>query len=638
MHKFLVSELINLKIFEKKHIKTFLLALSATLLLSHCANSPKSAKTKVDKKQIQTKQSTILNNSANYFINLAVQAQKQAQPIAAVSDLVLACEKLFQQQAFNKALWLANQLAPLTTTPIDQYRLALVKAQALFALNHIQLAFKQMLLATKYASLGNFSLSATYYLNLAIIQQQRGLNAEGLIAKLHYFSLIKQENNDDINQVWQSFSTLNQWQLSKISQAKPPYSKGWLALIHYANKYGDKTSQFDRFLTNWQRQYPNHPANGVIANIKQNLQFRLTPSVTDIAVLLPLTGNQKSAGIAAQQGILAAYNNNSTSQLHFIDTNNINWNSLKNTFTEQNIDHVIGPLLKKNVDNYLALPELSIDTLLLNIPNENTLKSNQAAISMRPEDEAIQAADILSRRQYNHPLIISDEDKVSKRITENFIQRWQKNTTNVPEVFYLANDNKTAKSSKKRQQNIQASLDVEQSKARVRAIKLRLKQTVKTETRNRRDVDMIYLVSNSQQTRLLKPYVDVSISPFANLIPIFSSSRSHSAKADRQGTRDLSGLTFTEIPWLLKNKQQNAQLAAVNEQLWPQRSDSLQTIFALGFDSLSLLYKWPLMRQAPFIRHFGQTGTLKYNPNRIFTRSLIWGKYRNNKVQAIAMD
>jgi len=589
-------------------------------------------------KQTQTQQTITRNDSADYFIQLAEQAQNKGDPRIALSDLVLACEKLFQQQDFEKALWLANQLTPLISTHVDQYRLALIKAQALFALNHIQLAFEQIQQAQEQALLASIPLSATYYLSLSKIQQQRELNAKALIAYLHYFSLNKQTTNEEIKLIWQSFSTLSQWQLNTISQAKPPYSKGWLALIHYANKYGDQTKQFDRFLTNWQRQYPNHPANGVISSIKQSLQLRITPSIANIAVLLPLSGKQKAAGVAAQQGILAAYDNNITSQLHFIDTNNIDWNLLASSFAEQNIDHVIGPLLKKNVDNYLAVPELSVETLLLNIPEQNILQDNQAAISMRPEDEAIQAADMLSRRHYQHPLIISDEDKVSKRITQNFIKQWQKNTNKSPEVFYLTTDNKTTKSSNKRQKNIQTSLDVQQSKARVREIKLRLKQAIKTETRNRRDVDMIYLVSNSQKSRLLKPSVDVNISPFASLIPIFSSSRSHSAKADRQGTRDLSGLTFTEIPWLLKSKQQNSQLAALNEQLWPQRSDSLQTIFALGFDSLSLLYKLPLMRQAPYVRHFGQTGTLKYNPNKILTRSLIWGKYSDNKVQAIAMD
>jgi hypothetical protein len=44
------------------------------------------------------------------------------------------------------------------------------------------------------------------------------------------------------------------------------------------------------------------------------------------------------------------------------------------------------------------------------------------------------------------------------------------------------------------------------------------------------------------------------------------------------------------------------------------------------------------MQQVSYIRHFGQTGVLKYNNNHILTRSLLWGIYRRNKVQALAME
>ena len=43
---------------------------------------------------------------------------------------------------------------------------------------------------------------------------------------------------------------------------------------------------------------------------------------------------------------------------------------------------------------------------------------------------------------------------------------------------------------------------------------------------------MIYIVGSPTQTRVLKPYVDVSISPFADTIQMFASSRSHSIKVD----------------------------------------------------------------------------------------------------------
>ena len=46
-----------------------------------------------------------------------------------------------------------------------------------------------------------------------------------------------------------------------------------------------------------------------------------------------------------------------------------------------------------------------------------------------------------------------------------------------------------------------------------------LKYSIKSELRNRRDIDMIYVVGLPLETKLLKPYIDVNISPFADIIP-----------------------------------------------------------------------------------------------------------------------
>ena len=58
----------------------------------------------------------------------------------------------------------------------------------------------------------------------------------------------------------------------------------------------------------------------------------------------------------------------------------------------------------------------------------------------------------------------------------------------------------------------------------------------------------------------------------------------------------------------------------------------------MGFDSYNLLAKISQMNEAPYIRHFGQTGTLRLNTENVITRSLIWGRYQNDKVMQVVMD
>jgi outer membrane PBP1 activator LpoA protein len=259
------------------------------------------------------------------------------------------------------------------------------------------------------------------------------------------------------------------------------------------------------------------------------------------------------------------------------------------------------------------------------------LKPYQVALSMRPEDEAIQAATTLSRQHDKQPIILSHHDKASRRIAKSFSQLWQHSTGQQPETVFFNNDEKM-------QSQLKASLGVDLSQQRTKELDRRIKYSIKSELRNRRDIDMIYIVGLPLETKLLKPYIDVNISPFADIIPVYASSRSHSAKSDRSDNRDLSGLTFTEMPWQLASKQQNAALVAEAKKLWPNRSDSLQTIFAMGFDSLSLVDKISSMKNKTYVRHYGQTGILQLGDDNILKRSLIWGKYSRNKVQEIAID
>ena len=353
--------------------------------------------------------------------------------------------------------------------------------------------------------------------------------------------------------------------------------------------------------------------------------------IENIAVIIPLSGKQELAGKVAQQGILAAYNIESGKTLHFIDSTTLDMSTLNAKLLELNIDYVIGPLLKQNVNSYLAQTEITLPTLLLNLPATATLLPHQVALSMRPEEEATQAATTLSRQQYQYPLILSHQDSSSRRIAQTFSQQWQHITGKAPETVFFNSDAKM-------QNQLKASLGVDLSQQRTKELNRHIKYTIKSELRNRRDIDMIYVVGLPLETKLLKPYIDVNISPFAEIIPVFASSRSHSTKIDKSDNRDLSGLIFTEMPWQLRSKQQNKALAAQAKKLWPNRSDSLQTIFAMGFDSLALIDKISAMQNKTYVRHYGQTGILQLGKDNILTRSLIWGKYSRSKVQEFAMD
>ncbi|WP_440874680.1 penicillin-binding protein activator [Thalassotalea sp. PLHSN55] len=615
--------------------KSFIVIALTTLVLG-CSTSP----TKTTKTEQTTPVATPISEDADVNISAQhyLQQAENAQPMQAIELLVRASEQYLYEQKYHQALWLATQNSALITaaeqtaslSANQDYRLSLIKAQALLALNDFDRATTQLNDANELKQKHQLSHQYAYYKTLSQVEAVKNNQVAAIEAQLHAFALNSQASSDDVWQIWQQLTQISTWQVNQLNQTNAPQVKGWTQLLSYAQKFGANVDQLSRYLNQWQRTNTNHPAQLVVADMLTNDISDIT-SHQHVAVLLPLSGKQKAAGLSAQHGILMAYQNQPEKELHFIDTNELDMASLSLEFEQLSIDAVIGPLLKSNVEQYLQQSELTLPTLLLNIPEQAITAKHISAFSMRPEDEAIQAATVLSNKQYQHPVVLTHNDATSARIANSFTQQWQKITGKMPETL-------TFERGRKMQDEIKASLEVDRSLARIKELNTRLKQNIKYESRNRRDVDMIYLIGTPQESRLLKPYIDVNISPFAKLIPVYASSRSHSAVADASVYNDLYGLTFTEIPWLLPSKQQNSLLAQQSDALWPQQSVTLKRIFAMGYDSYALIDKLAAMKAKPYVRHFGQTGTLQLTQNNILTRSLLWGNYRKNKVQEIVLD
>ncbi len=670
-------------------IKALILPIILLILLASCTSKQSSVKTTETKAGSDIEKIKPDSLTANDHVLRA----KTLTGTAAIEELIIATKLFSQQEDYVQALWLADKAMPLLDNDItnhieEKIQLSLIKITSLQQLNYYEESLNQLTELALFYINNNIELPASYYHLLSKANEANNHPIAALSAQLSAFSLTEPhlQTTEQVEAIWLKLQNLAQWQLDLLAQEELPDSEAWLQLTAIANKFGGNNQHLNYQLSVWQRKYKIHPANIIAKQLNEQVFTRKT--IKNIAVILPLTGNQHLAGLAIQQGILASFDNDKTKALHFIDSNTLNWYGLTNELAMLNIDYVIGPLLKSNVDKYISYtdgqiqsqndymlneasglftpgnqdiatstllennepdylsnidsdnviqsylppttPEESIATLLLNMPTDAPITKHHTVLSMRPEDEAHQAAATLSRQNYENPIVLSQTNIVSKRIAQAFAKQWQILTGNSIEVVYY-------NTGAQMQENIKASLAVDKSKARIDKLKSRLHQTIKSQTRNRRDIDMIYLVGTPSQTRLVKPYIEVNISPFAESIPVFASSRSHSGQVDHSSNSDLKGLTFTEIPWLLPEEQQS-QLAILSHELWPKRSDGHARLFAMGYDSYQLVNNIPLMQQAPYIQHWGQTGVLKLSQDNVLSRSLLWGVYKNNKVVSIAME
>jgi hypothetical protein len=701
----------------------YIIILLLVMLISSCSTNDSVSPLPIDESNANIEELSLSSDELTAAQQLALTETLSGNE--AVLALIVASQKFVAQQDYLQALWLADKTLPLVDDSLPYYHhqrldLTLIKANSLQRLGHFSKSHELLSEVKSYAQQHDILLTADYYQLLSTNLAHQNQLSQALTAKLYAFSTLSSSafNQASINDIWQDFQGLSQWQLNLVAAEQAPYAEGWLKLTAIANKFGAKPEQLDYQLSMWQKLYKQHPASS-IANQLITSKVKAI-AINKIAVILPLTGNQSAAGIAIQQGILAGFANNDAKTLHFIDSNTLNWYGLTTELAMLDIEYVIGPLLKSNVDKYIyhtsqqaksqqelfnnnmSLLDLTTDindpdssifnnsnldqsqpaatlgdkspiavnqldtklgtdftntdgafsaiyskaaiqsylqhdkqtytisTLLFNSPTTSSLPQSYSVLSMRPEDEAMQAATVLGAQNFKHPIILSQSNVLSKRIANAFAEQWRKTTGNtIVPVYY--------KNSAEMQTNIAAILAVNKSKSRINQLNTKVSSSVISKPRNRRDVDMIYFVGSPQQARLIKPYIEVNTSEFASTIPIYASSRSHSYRAGTAISKDLKGLTFTQIPWLLKTEQ-DASLAALHQQLWPTRSDGLLRLFAMGFDSFNLIEHIDLMRQAPYLQHWGQTGVLKLGKSNTLTRSLLWGTYKNNGIETVTFE
>jgi outer membrane PBP1 activator LpoA protein len=291
---------------------------------------------------------------------------------------------------------------------------------------------------------------------------------------------------------------------------------------------------------------------------------------------------------------------------------------------------VIGPLIKDNIQVFAPFIAPEIPVIALNRDEAEMPEREYYYYSLAPEDEALQLAQHLEGRGLKEPIIIAESSNAARRMKAAFVSYWQANHSRAPlEVEY--SDSKTMR------KGIGDAMGVTLSKGRIRQINALTRQEVIAFERNRRDIDSIVVFANAEQTELINPVIETSISPFADILPVFASSRSHSLEMSNNSYRDLRNLNFIDLPWMLPEHPWQG-LSREAEALWPRRTDTDQRLFAMGYDAYNMVPHLRHMALFPEYQLSGLTGRLSLDANHEIQRRLPWGRIQQDKVVKLELD
>nr|WP_247663483.1 penicillin-binding protein activator [Shewanella sp. MMG014] len=434
------------------------------------------------------------------------------------------------------------------------------------------------------------------------------------------------EVNDTI---WRTLQPLHEETIkSFMRDGKNPTFSGWLQLAYIAKHYAVDPSQLVRYLGQWQQSNPNHPG---AAKLPSDLEKALNAQPykpQNIAVLLPLTGRRAAVAEPIRQGILASYMAAYDDQiaLHFFDTN-LGVEQAYQEAVAAGAEFVIGPLLPNAVEEMQALNEqglMTIPQLYLNQTETFTPNNDQFYFALSPAQEASDAAQRLFDDGVSLPLLLVSNDSTGKRMAASFNEKWLALTQENAEIHYYDGGDQM-------KVTVQEALGVKDSQARIARMKELIGNTLEADFRSRRDIDAIYMISAAKDLVLLKPFLDVNFSVFADPVALYTTSRSRLSGNSTQSAQELNNLMISDIPWLMSS---NAETTMVNT-LWSQWNNGQKRLYIMGYDSLDLVNRLAQMRAFPGYQFNGRSGALSVDKDGVIERKLSWGKYQRGKLRPL---
>ncbi|MBF9001520.1 MULTISPECIES: penicillin-binding protein activator [Vibrio] len=424
------------------------------------------------------------------------------------------------------------------------------------------------------------------------------------------------------DQIWNNLSHYNSHSITDLTTTPDEdVLDGWLQLAIYMKTLGSDLPQLQNTLKNWLRENPNHPA---ALNTPQDVQDILAMNISkpnNTALLLPLTGKYARQAQLIRDGFIMSMMNDQTrlpsAKLTVIDTNAESLEKIEQTLEQKHIDFVVGPLEKDKVEALQKVQEDSdnpIKTLSLNIPETVESGYQTCYLTLSPEQEVAQAAKHLFSEGYQYPLILAPEGSYGERVVEAFNEEWRKYSKNKVAVSLFSNKRTL-------QRNINSVFGLQDSQQNIAQMEELTGMKLKSQPRSRRDIDAVYIVANSAELTLIKPFIEVAINPDTQPPRLFSNSTSNGGGRQYE---DLTGVTYSDIPLLVHPSN---SISNQMERLWPNDTNGERRLQALGMDAYRLMNELPQMKVVQGYTINGETGVLSIDDSCVVQREISWTKH-----------
>ncbi len=331
-----------------------------------------------------------------------------------------------------------------------------------------------------------------------------------------------------------------------------------------------------------------------------------------VALLLPLSGRQQSAGAAVRDGFVAAYLGSARSQQQVLvfDVALLGVAEASRQAVDAGASVIVGPLLRESVQ---ALNQIAgtIPVLALNyLPDGEAARTGFWQFGLAPEDEAWEIAARAVSLGQRRAISLAPDNGWGRRLLAAF------------------QDDFTALGG----QVVAARLyppGASDFSPELRAVLAYRDKSPTFDGGRRQDIDLVFLAATNTTGKLIYPQLRFY---GAGDLPTYSTSAIWE-DGDRDAS-DLNGISFPDGPWMIAPDSRSALLKSQLTRYWGPQSLALSRLYALGYDAWQLL---PAVRSQSVPWPFrgaevqGVTGTLQADSMGRIHRRLLWATLRDGQ-------
>jgi outer membrane PBP1 activator LpoA protein len=407
-----------------------------------------------------------------------------------------------------------------------------------------------------------------------------------------------------------------------------PVVRGWLELGPLAAEAARNPTAALTPLTAWLAQHPGHPAAGVVRSKLLGEQPQSLAAQAHIALLLPISGPAAAFGSDVRDGFLAAYYQTPVEQrptVRVYDTGG--GESVADLIAgagQAGADFIVGPLLRPAVIGAAADSAQRPPILALNfLPEGEPAPPLFFQFALNPAEEArMVARRVLSDGEQLGIAVVPGNDW-GTRVLGAFTQQLTSGGGT------LLASTRIDLSQSDYSEELKQVLLIDESQARLTRLESVLGTRLVFVPRRRGDIQFIFAAVPYEAERLLLPQLRFY---YAGGIPTYSTSDAFDP--DPKSNRDLDGLMFPDMPWMLGDPVAEAVRAAAS-QAWPAGGPILGRLFAFGFDAYGIAEALRQNRTATALELNGLTGQLTLGPHGRIHRKLIWARLQGGEVQEL---